>query len=82
MSDYFNIRKYTGRGVTIELEPDSDKRPKWSVRIHPSPLWWTEFKSKFDAILFASRKQKRSMESMHWKPEETPQESAHDLRPK
>lgn len=71
-SNYLNCRKYQTTSSfgfhIIEVEPYSDKRPKWSLRFMGSPVWHVGFKSKFDAMIFASHSLGYSMKKCNWSP--------------
>lgn len=70
MEKHYVTLDYVGSsGEVVRVEPDhSFHRPKWSVQFNTSRLRFHGFKNKFDALLFAAHKCRKSGERMNWIP--------------
>ena len=70
LDKYWTTTLYQGRGVIVEVKIDHIvyRNRNWHVRFLPSTLAFYGFKNKFDALLFAAHKMKRSMKSQNWIP--------------
>jgi len=71
MASYWDSRIYSGRGVTVEVEPyvPVGKRiTHWRFRFPPSNLWFHGHKNKLRALVWAAWKCKRSCQAMNFTP--------------
>lgn len=71
--DFWEMTKYRAvNGQMIEVTPyGKKKRPQWQYHFIGSSMWFVGFKTKFDAILSASRDLRSSMQKLDWSPMKT-----------